>query len=458
MGSSAKESKPLEIVLYPSGIHYYAENIMRQLLLAAALLALTPLLHAEDSGQEPTLSGHITRINAPRDMEVSGIHILTTTSTRMSVGDSQSRITSDTLTPVLGQTAHVFGKLDRKHHTLTAAEIWLVTTPSGDNATVSGTAIVDLIPAPTPATKPGTVLLRADGYRILLTPGTALTSTLPDPTLAGIRANTWITYHGIRKPDGTILADKASFAPNIIVKGENKLLDKTDYAPDQVDADAKQGNLSKFVKGIDPKQIPPYQDAAMQARIDRIGASLIPAYQRTLQEDDLTKITFRFQLIDKKWPDALTLPSGVILVPHQVVDHLQNDSQLATVLADNIACALEKQTYRMVPATQAMGAANLAGLAGGFFVPGLGLATSLATGGTAATIVRHNREQSGRVSLTLLHDAGYDIREAPRTWWLLNAKPGKDIADITIPARANYLYETLANVWSDQSEPTPHPD
>ncbi len=79
----------------------------------------------------------------------------------------------------------------------------------------------------------------------------------------------------------------------------------------------------------------------MQARVDAIGATLVAKYQRDLPDADETKINFRFQLIDnKKWHDAVALPSGIILIPHQVVERLQNDSQLATVLADNIATVL----------------------------------------------------------------------------------------------------------------------
>ena len=96
------------------------------------------------------------------------------------------------------------------------------------------------------------------------------------------------------------------------------------------------------------------------------------------------------------------------------MQRLENDSQLATVLADNIACALEKQELRQIPTRRAMTAGNVALTAGGFFVPGLGL-TGLAAGSASSeTMQKHAEEQSGRVSLVLLHQAGYDIGEAPK--------------------------------------------
>ena len=184
----------------------------------------------------------------------------------------------------------------------------------------------------------------------------------------------------------------------------------------------------------------------MQARVDRIGATLVPAYQRALPNDDPTRIAFRFQLVDQNWKDAMTLPSGIILVPHQVVERLENDSQLATVLADNMACALEKQTLRAIPTSQAMTATDIAGAAAEAVVPGAA-AVSLGTFATRSVMERHRLEQSGRVSLALLSDAGYDIAEAPRAWWLLSSKKPKEIANIPVPERAAYLYGIIAVAW-----------
>lgn len=89
----------------------------------------------------------------------------------------------------------------------------------------------------------------------------------------------------------------------------------------------------------------------------------------------------------------------------------------------------------------------ISGDAGGFFVPGLSLVTLAANYGAASTIGRHIEEQSGRVSLNLLHDAGYDIYEAPKAWWLLAPKKPKDISEIKLPEHAAYLYSFLGETW-----------
>ena len=155
----------------------------------------------------------------------------------------------------------------------------------------------------------------------------------------------------------------------------------------------------------------------MQQRIERVGNSLIPDFQRALPDSDKTKIHFQFQLVDQpKWDDARTLPGGIILVLRQIVELLTNDSQLAAVPADNISSALEKQGYRLMPANKALAATSLARDIAGFFVPGLSLVTGIATYSSAKSIDAVLVNQSGRVALGLMHDPGYDVHQAPFAW------------------------------------------
>jgi hypothetical protein len=141
--------------------------------------------------------------------------------------------------------------------------------------------------------------------------------------------------------------------------------------------------------------------------------------------------------------DAFTLPSGVILVPHQVVERMQNDSQLATVLADAIARALERQQYLTEGKVKMAYATGLAAS----FVPNGGAFGMMAGEGVANGLLTREMEQSGRVSLGLLHDAGYDIDQAPIAWWLQAAKKPQPISKIDMPDRAGYIYRILGEVW-----------
>lgn len=395
----------------------------------------------------PAISGYVTHITSPTVFDVNGSHIVCDGSTMFGVEANGIKTSTHTPTDLyIGEAIDVYGKGNKKTHTVAATT---VATSLDQPKQLNGSAIISSIPSPrTVKTKPGGLLVRADGYRILITAKTQTKFDAPLTSLSGVSTNTWITYQGKLRPDGILLAESAAFKSNAIPKGEDNLRTKSEYDPKTVDPRDKQSGTSKFFLGTKVKKIPPYNDPAMQSRIDRIGASLIPAYQRNLPATDPTKIDFRFQLIDEpKWHDALTLPNGIILVPRQVVERMQNDSQLATVLADNIACAIEKQLYRELPTSHKMTAAQLGSDAGAFFVPGLGIATAVANYKIATTILRHTEEQSGRVSLNFLHDAGYDIYEAPRAWWLLAPKRPKDISEIDLPERAAYLYSVIGQTW-----------
>jgi len=423
--------------------------MVRRALFATTLLLFSAPALAEQA-KPPAIAGYVTAVTSAAVFDVNGTHVRCTGQTQLQQADAKDEnlVSQSAQDRYIGQAIDIYGSANKKTHTIVATKVIVHPAPMGE---LSGTAIIDHIPADS-TQAPGEHLFSADGYSILITPKTQTTFTTPLTALTDVETNVWIKYTGKQRADGVLVADTAVFTKNVVPKSEDKLRSKNEYDPKSVDPSSKQGAVSKHFLGVNPKKIPPYTNAEMQARIDRIGLSLIPAYQRNLADADPTKIDFRFQLIDQpKLHDAWTLPNGIILVPHQVVERLQNDSQLATVLADNIACALEKQTFRGIPAKQKMTAAEIAGAAGGFFVPGLSLATDLANNRAAAIILRHTEEQSGRVSLVFLRDAGYDIHEAPKAWWLLAPKKPGPMIDTPLPERAAYLYQTIGTTWRSTS-------
>jgi hypothetical protein len=425
----------------------------RNLLLFFAMLSVAgsiPCL-SQNEPPPPVVEGYVTRYASPSDFDVNGIHIVLAPNVTLSTEiDSDKFVLNNNAKPYLGEATKVFGKRDNKTHTVVATRVILRPALS---ETVSGFGIIHQVQPAGPQT--ADVIVHADGYTVLIPAKLTAARTAPLDADAPISSNLWISFHGKQTLNGTVIADKVTLAANTISNREGRFIEKSDYDPSVVDPESKQGKVDKFFRGVDVKMIPPYDDPIMQARVDRIGKSLIPEYQRKLPFEDLTKIIFQFQVVDQpKWHDAITMPSGVILVPYQVVERLQNDSQLATVLADNIITAMDQQSYRQLPAVRTMQAANSASLIGGLFVPGLSLATSGVSYGVGSRMRRLALEQSGRGSLCLLHDAGYDIDEAPHTWWLLAPnKPLKDptnLAEAPLPDRAAYLYRMLGTTWNPQ--------
>ena len=404
----------------------------------------------QQQDQAPAIeNGCVTRTVSLADFDVNGFHVVAGKKTTFWINYSGGLRHQATTDPYLGQSVTIYGELNEKKREVSATNV--VFHPL-NTTTLSGFALVEHVLSPT---LPGKLLLRADGYVILINPETKTSFQKPLGAINDITTGIWIKYHGKPQSDGIVLADTAGFVENSVVDKEAKLLDKTDYDPASVDLDSKQSTASKLFLGRNPKKIPPYKDAALQARVDRIGTSLIPPYQKKMPESDLSKVIFRFQLIDDpKMKDALALPSGVILIPFQIVNSLKDDSQLATVLADNLACTLEKQTYRAKPGQTKMTVAQIASAAGGITLFG---PATIASSVVAASDKRNAEDQSGRVSLGLLHDAGYDINQAPIAWWLLAAKSKQDIQETSLPPRAANLYKSIGSTWRNYPETTSPP-
>lgn len=411
------------------------------LLIAAFFLAASAV--AEPADVPAAVNGYVTRVASPTDFDVNGVRVVCVDKTHFAEQRSVGLANlSGPGTLYVGEPARVYGSLNKKAHTVAAQTV--VTEPA-EVRPVSGRAIIDRV-----LSSQSEMEVRADGYPILITAKTASSFAAPLKSMADVGTNVWIAYQGKQRADGVVVAEKAVFTPNVVGGTEGKVREHNEYDPAAVDPEKKQGVLNRAFGHYDPKKFPPYKDDAMQERVDRIGASLVPEYQRALPDSDATKIHFRFQLIDTdRFLAGMPLASGIILVPKQLVERLQNDSQLAAVLADNIAITLEKQDYRELLAQEKMTAAQFAGDAAGIFVPGVGIATIVANGKVAAAMRRRQEQQSVRVSLDLMRDAGYDVYEAPRAWWVLARKHAMDLGGTQMPVLTGDAYRALGSTWRE---------
>jgi hypothetical protein len=410
-----------------------------------ALVLLSGLMGAPGATSQqqvpPAIDGYVTRVASNSDFDVNGFRILCGAGTQTTIGQSQSKeFLSNQGCPqdrlYLGEPVKIYGSVKKKEQTVEADRIEAQPVVRGE---ITGSAVIDALPSLDSArVLPGSLLVRADGYRILIGNTTTIRLDPPPNSLAAVVPGDWIEYKGTQRADGVIEAESVKLSPTFISSSDEKLRKKYDLVD--------PNDPTKGVR-VPGRIILPYPDAAMQARINAIGEKLVPVYQHALPDTDPAKINFRFVVVDNKhWHDALVLPSGVILVPRHVVERLQNDSQLATVLADNMACVLEKQFEWVFPATEALTAVGLGADVAGIFVPGVGLVAT-ATGISEQEIMIKAEHQSGRVSLGLLRDAGYDIKQAPIAWWLLAANKPEPTSKIVLPYRAAYVYRALGENW-----------
>ena len=430
-------------------------------LLSGILLLSANACLCQPPQQYPILSGYITRVVSLNDFDVNGKSILLGPHTNIQTAeDSPNGLMYETrpiadLKPYLGEPIDIFGDIPAKNHGITANRIILHERGSRP---VTGVAIVDAVLPVLPNASASTDrIIRADGYSILITSKTKLSFDKPLASRTDIHVNVWASYHGVQRSDGAVVAEKITFRRNITSRSLDKLREKWEYDPDAIDPATHQDGIDKLVRGIDPKQIPPHKDVAMQARIDSIGAKLVPKYQVDLAYTEDTRIDFRFYLVDMPhWLDAMPLPNGIVLVPYQLVDRLQNDSQLAAILADKVACLLEKQPV-LLPLTDADLGIEAAEIAGEFaYAPigvGIGL-VAIPASISAYKQARLNGEQRARVSLSLLRDAGYDVYQAPVAWWSLGSKKPKGISEIPITVHSRYLYAAIGETLPQPTLPT----
>jgi hypothetical protein len=163
-------------------------------------------------------------------------------------------------------------------------------------------------------------------------------------------------------------------------------------------------------------------NAMLQERVERIGMRLVPEFQKELAPDIPSRIPFRFYAVaDDKVRSVFACNLGLVLVPQNVVERLQNDDQLAAVLADGVAFNLQGQLATLSPLDFAAAGSDVVAA-----IPALFPAGYIA-GDVVAGLVGHEMEvrlerKIARIALQLVADADYDPWQAPEAWRLLDSK------------------------------------
>jgi hypothetical protein len=245
----------------------------------------------------------------------------------------------------------------------------------------------------------------------------------PLKSLADVTPGTVMTYEGVEQPDGSVAAERVVFMRNELEKGEAalwkslKLKEKAPNFSDSQPGELKIDNVGKF-------KTVPCQEA--QDYVARIGQSLVPAYQKALPEGDPQKIAFKFYVINDKTANAFALPNGIVVVHSGMFDVLENEAQLADVLAHEIAHATQEHTWRQLNKDKKKRTALAVGgiAAAAFGIYGLSNVLTLVQAAMINGYQRTLENQADRVGLEYAVAAGYDPREAPRVWKLMAKKHG----------------------------------
>ena len=315
--------------------------------------------------------------------------------------------------------------------------------------------------------------LRADGQVIRVTNATAVTfkptrrekklaelrkrngaeeseeAAEPLQSLDQVTVGMTMTYEGKRdRETGKILAEKIEFSTNDLEDGEAKLWQSLKVSVKSAQG-LKPGEL-KIDKVGKFKLVP---DSEVQAYVSQLGERLIPTQQRALAADDPRKIPFQFFVVQNDAVNAFATPNGIVVVNSGLMELLDNEAQLAAIVGHEIAHSTHEHTWRgqQYRKKTRLGLAIASAVAGAYGLASVADLTNLVN---AALVNGHSRSlenQSDRVGLQYMAEAGYDPREAPTVWKLMAKKTGVSATNFfwstheNAPTRRSYLMNELKN-------------
>lgn len=415
--------------------------------------------------KEVTIHGFVTDIKSPVNFEIDDYKVTRDNSLAIELASGEDNGVLSSFNPEdlrVGTELQVKGDYDEASGTLKAKAIKVFLE---DTRRIKHTALLEQLPVLSKKDFGWEGEIHADGQIISVVPTTSVTlksnkherkkhsnpedvKTSKLTSLEGLNLDTFVRYEGTRQPSGKIEAQTIEFQHGELEDGEAKMWRR--YEPKIKDPD-----YSAFVPGQLKMHWEKYRtvpDQAAQKYIETLGERLIPAHQKDLPADDPLKIRFRFYLVQSKSFDAAAFPNGVVVLHSAVFDVLQNEAQLAFVLAHEISHAVEKHTWQQLHYHRKE---LLAMQVGGAFVPFGALATNLTADSIQNQYARSLENQADRIGLEWMLAAGYDIREAPASWKALSMQKGDRP---TIPfwdthdnhtTRRSYLMSELKNNYSD---------
>jgi len=144
-----------------------------------------------------------------------------------------------------------------------------------------------------------------------------------------------------------------------------------------------------------------YADAALEAYLDEVAHRIQPA-------SVFAAIPFRIRVVRNPYLNAFTLPNGRIYLHTGMLARMDNEAQLATVLAHEMTHATHRHAVREWRDLQ-----NHVALAAGLnsILPGIG---TLAAFSGVRGYSRELETEADDEGLRLVVNAGYDAREAPK--------------------------------------------
>ena len=150
------------------------------------------------------------------------------------------------------------------------------------------------------------------------------------------------------------------------------------------------------------------RDKKINTYINQLG-------NKVLAQSNKAPFDFRFSVIDSSAINAFATPGGYVYVNRGLINMVEKESELASVLGHEIAHVNARHIASIIEKSQKVGIAALAAILAGAFLGGGGdlsaatVAFSLATATTLnLKYSREHEEEADRLGLSYLVSAGYD--------------------------------------------------
>jgi predicted Zn-dependent protease len=148
---------------------------------------------------------------------------------------------------------------------------------------------------------------------------------------------------------------------------------------------------------------------------ERANTFLTLLGERILAHSDKAPFAFTFSIIRSTAINAFATPGGYVYVNQGLINLVENEGELASVLAHEIAHVNGRHIAEIVDKSQKINITTLAAVLAGAFLGGGGDLTAAVTGFSVAAATslslkysREHEESADRMGLTYLVSAGYD--------------------------------------------------
>ncbi len=157
------------------------------------------------------------------------------------------------------------------------------------------------------------------------------------------------------------------------------------------------------------------RDSELQRYVQKVGMSMVP---HTGRED----LPWEFKVLNSNQVNAFALPGGKVYITRGMLNQLQNEAQLASVLGHEAGHVAHRHSVQQLERAQLLqGGAALAGVFGGGSV---GDVTQLVAG---LAMMKYGRDQEKDADLSGLEymvKEGYDPRGSVQTMEILERAAG----------------------------------